>query len=53
MESTTVPVTTGGNRRRMYLKNSPNTTATMPPITWAPKMAPMPPMPATAVRVGT
>ena len=45
MVNTTVPVMTGGNRRRMGLINTPTSVATMPPTIMAPATAASPPLP--------
>ena len=47
MVNTTVPVMTGGNRRRMGLINTPTSVATMPPTIMAPATADSPPWPET------
>ena len=48
MVKTTVPVITGGNRRRIFFTNTPTTMATIPPTIMAPATAPTPP-PAEAM----
>ena len=54
MVNTTVPVITGGNSRRIFLTNTPTSTATMPPTIMAPAMAATPPPEAAmACMLGT
>ena len=45
MESTTVPVTTDGKKRRNGFKNAPRTVSMKPPMIEAPMMAPYPKIP--------